>query len=123
MKYIIYYILAFTAALMLFSCKGKSAEKFNKAKWIEQVDPLFPPEKRSLMLDDLLKNYKLEGLTYRQLIDILGIPDSKDDTSLSYKIVVDYGKDIDPVYTKNLDFTFSKDSIIKSFKLSEWKKP
>ena len=74
------------------------------------------------MLTDLTTNYKLTGLKYSQLIDLLGIPDSKDSSSLSYKIIVDYGNDIDPVYAKNLDFTFSKDSVITSFNIDEWKK-
>ena len=34
----------------------------------------------------------------------------------------DYENDIDPVYTKDLTFTFSRDSIITTFKLVEWKK-
>ena len=69
-------------------------------------------KQRQKMLTDLTTNYKLTGLKYSQLIDLLGIPDSKDSSSLSYKIIVDYGNDIDPVYAKNLDFTFSKDSVI-----------
>ena len=74
------------------------------------------------MFMDLITNYKLVGIKYSQLIGLLGIPDSKDSNSLSYKIVVDYGHDIDPVYTKNLDFTYSNDSIITSFNVNEWKK-
>jgi hypothetical protein len=77
---------------------------------------------RPKMLTDLTTNYKLKGLKYSELIELLGIPDSKDSSSLSYKIIVDYGHDIDPVYTKDLDFTFSKDSIITAVKVNEWKK-
>jgi hypothetical protein len=118
-----YPIIIFVFIFILFSCKGRhNQEKFDTAKWTEQEDPLFPPKQRQLMLDDLITNHKLEGLTYQQLIGILGIPDNKDDTSLSYKIIVDYSKDIDPVYTKDLDFSFSKDSLIKSFRILEWKK-
>lgn len=42
--------------------------------------------------------------------------------SLTYNIVLNYGDDIDPVYSKNLDIFFSKDSIITSYKITEWKK-
>lgn len=116
-------ILQFVAVVFLLSCNdNKKQIKFDKNKWNEQTDPLFPSQYRPNMLADLTTNYKLVGLNYSQLIEFLGIPDAKDSSSLSYKIVVDYEKDIDPVYTKDLDFSFSKDSIITSFKVNEWKK-
>jgi len=124
MKYrkISFIILQFVALIFfLLSCSNKQI-KFDKNKWNEQTDPLFPSSYRPKMLTDLTSNYKLAGFKYSQLIELLGIPDNKDSSSLSYKIVVDYGHDIDPVYTKNLDFIFSKDSIITSVKVNEWKK-
>ena len=74
------------------------------------------------MLKDLTTEHKLVGLKYSQLIELLGEPNFNDSSSLAYKIIEDYGHDIDPVYTKNLDFTFLKDSTITSFKVYEWKK-
>lgn len=111
-----------TLFFFLFSCNSNNEIKFDKNKWTEQTDPLFPSSYRSKMLTDLTSNYKLAGLKYSQLIELLGIPDYKDNGSLTYKIIVDYGNDIDPVYTKNLGFFFSKDSVITSFKVDEWKK-
>jgi hypothetical protein len=108
--------------LSLFGCNPDRQIKFDKGKWNDQIDPLFPSSYRSRMIDDLITNYKLIGLKYSRLIELLGVPDMKDDTSLSYKIVVDYGHGVDPVYAKNLDFSFSKDSVIISFKIDEWKK-
>lgn len=93
--------------------------KFDKDKWTEVADPLFPSVYRPKMLSDLTTNYKLIGMKYSNLIELLGVPDFKDSISLSYKIVVDYKDDIDPIYTKSLDFTFSKDSTIISFKINE----
>jgi hypothetical protein len=107
--------------LFLFSCNNKEI-KFDKSKWDLQIDPLFPSSYRLKMLNDLTSNYKLVGFKHSQLIGLLGIPDSQDNNTLSYNIVVDYGHDIDPVYIKKLDFIFSKDSVIKSFKVYEWKK-
>ena len=72
------------------------------------------------MLSDLITNHKLIGLKYSQIVELLGEPDFKD--SLCYSIIVDYGTNIDPVYTKNLNFTFSMDSIITSFNVQDWKK-
>lgn len=119
----------FPAIILLVGCQifiscndGYRQVKFEKIKWSEQLDPLFPSGYRLKMLEDLTKNYKLKGLKYSELIELLGIPDAKDSISLSYKIVVDYQKEIDPVYTKDLEFAFSKDSIITSFKINEWKK-
>jgi hypothetical protein len=115
--------LQFSAIVFfLFACNNNQQIKFDKEKWNEQTDPLFPSPYRPKMLTDLTSNYKLVGYNYSQLIELLGIPDYKDSSSLSYKVAVDYGHDIDPVYTKNLDFTFSKDSIITSVKVDEWKK-
>lgn len=116
-------ILLFTTAAFLSSCsEDKKQIKFEQNKWNEQVDPLFPSSYRPQMLKDLTTNYRLKGLKYSELIELLGVPDVKDSNSLSYKIKVDYKQDIDPVYTKDLDFFFSKDSIITSFKVNEWKK-
>lgn len=116
-------ILQFTTIIILFACNDNNMQvKFEKSKWNEQTDPLFPSSYRKQMLTDLTTNYKLVGFKYSQLIELLGTPDNKDSSSLSYKIIVDYGHDIDPVYTKDLDFTLSKDSMIVSFKVEEWKK-
>lgn len=119
----VFIILQLVTLTLLVACNDNNKQvKFDKNKWNEQADPLFPSSYRPQMLTDLTTNYKLVGFKYSQLIELLGIPDSKDSSSLSYKIVVDYGHDIDPVYTKDLNFTFSKDSTITSFKVDEWKK-
>lgn len=115
-------ILQFTAVVFLFSCNNNEQIKFDKNKWDQQTDPLFPSSYRPKMLTDLTTSHKLVGLKYSQLMELLGTPDFTDSSSLSYKIEVDYKHDIDPVYTKDLDFTFSKDSIITSFKVNEWRK-
>jgi hypothetical protein len=96
--------------------------RFEKTKWVENTDPIYPSAYRAKMLKDLTSNHKLIGLSYSQLIAYIGDPDSKDTNAVVYRIVVDYGSDIDPVYSKNLQFSYSKDSIITSFKILEWKK-
>src|SRR5574338_1582103 len=107
--------------IVLFSCNAIE-EKFDKAKWIQKEDAGQTSSYRKKMLKDLTSNYKLTGIKYSELIQLLGAPNLKDSSSLGYDIVIDYGHDIDPVYTKTLDFTFSKDSTITSFKVEEWKK-
>lgn len=74
------------------------------------------------MLDDLTKNQKLKGLTYRELIDKIGEPQKNvtgDSNTIYYNVVTDYGHDIDPIYCKTLEFRFDNDSIITDFKINE----
>lgn len=111
----------FGLSFCLYACNNPQT-KFAKDKWNEQSDPLFPSAHRKEMLDDLTANHKMVGLKYNHLIDLLGVPDYKDKNSLSYKIIVDYGGDTDPIYTKNLELTFSKDSLVTAFRIVEWKK-
>lgn len=107
-------------AFLFSSCNSEI--KFDKAKWDEYPDLAFSPPYRNKMLADLTTHHKLTGLHYSELIDLLGKPNFKDSSFIGYTILVDYGSDIDPVYTKKLDFNFSKDSVITSFRIGEWKK-
>jgi hypothetical protein len=115
-------IIIFIALVLFASCNNEM--KFDKAKWDEQPNLDFTPPYRKKMLKDLTTHYKLTGLKYSEIINLLGAPNFQDNTSASfgYDIIIDYGSDIDPVYTQTLDFTFSKDSIITSYKVNEWKK-
>lgn len=113
--------LMLTASVTLSSCLSNQM-RFNKVAWNTSDDPAFPPPNRDKMLNDLITNHKLTGLKYTQLIDTLGNPDIRDEYKIGYRIIEDYGSDIDPVYSKDLVFYFSKDSIITSFKINEWKK-
>jgi len=95
---------------------------FEQAKWLEKKDLSYPY--RDVMLDDLVKNYELTGLTYQQLTDLLGQPDSLSDRSneVVYEIKVEYDIDVDPVYVKNLIFEFSPDSTVLGFKIEEYRR-
>lgn len=96
--------------------------KFNKKGWNEYGDAIPCPPLREKMLDDLLKNHKLKGLTYGQLIDKLGTPtkyEDSDSNCVSYEIIVKYGN-LDPVFIKTLDFYYNKDSIITEYKTREF---
>jgi len=113
------------AVWLLFLCfLGSCANqiKFDKNKWQPNGETEQPPYYRREMLNDLLTNYKLVGKQYANIISLLGIPSFKDSCNFGYNVIVDYGSDIDPIYTKTLDFVFSKDSIIISCKVNEWRK-
>jgi len=117
-------LISSIAALSILGCRRLTSNvPFDKEKWLEQEDWDYP--RRDNMIDDLIKNRKLKGLTYKQMIELLGDPqgNAQDSIGVYYQIVEDFGSDIDPVYTKNLSIEFNKDSIINKVKIEEWKKP
>lgn len=114
------FIISFFA-LSLFSCQ--SHKKFDKLKWAEVADLMTFPN-RKFMIKNLLENYQLKGKKYADIVNLLGKPQSKLDSNLkvSYDIDVDYGSDIDPIYSKTLSILFDKDTVVNSFEIHEWKK-
>ena len=107
-------VVAFIIALS--ACKEQ--KKFSYEKWNYSPDSLYPPPDREKTLKDLTTNYKLVGLTCSQLEKLLG-ETSKESNKMYYNLKIEYGFP-DPVYTENLVFEFSKDSIVTSFKIEEW---
>ena len=100
------------------------SNKFDKAGWAEQTDVQYYPN-RNKMLNDLLTNYKLKGISYTQLTDLLGNPEKNwtgEKGEIFYPIITKYGTDIDPVYTKTLIFRLDTDSVVVDYKINEWKK-
>jgi len=109
-------LLLSTFCFLLTACyqyKRPESVKFDKHEWSIGGDGIVYPN-RDKMLDDLLQNHNLKGLTYKQLIDTLGQPPDYDNI---YEIVVYYKNDIDPRHVKVLEFTFDKDSIVANWKL------
>jgi hypothetical protein len=111
-------IIALIISISILSCE----KKFEKVGWSSSIEPHFPPADREKMLDDLLLNYQLVGMKYSDVTYLLGNPDYADTSHLIYEIVIDYGYDIDPVYTKDLLLFITRDSIIRSIEIKEWKK-
>jgi hypothetical protein len=108
---------------MLFFGSCNQGQKFDKAFWQQRGDLGIYP-KREKMLKDLMSHHQLKGLTYKQLIDLLGEPETDSDeesNTATYNILTDYGRDIDPVYIKNLDVKFSSDSIVTDVNINEIK--
>jgi len=113
-----FYLLFIT--LTIFSCKEH--QKFDKGLWKKKEDMFY--SNRKFMIDDLVKNYQLKGKKYRDIVELLGAPESNLDSTLQifYEIDVDYGTDIDPVYSKSLVIIFDKDIVVKRFEVEIWKK-
>jgi len=76
---------------------------------------------RESMLQDLVQRYQIRGLTYHQLINLLGEPEHYDMAdSIRYDIIVNYGY-LDPKSGKYLAIGLNKDSVATGFKVVEWK--
>ena len=111
------YILLFTLiAATIVSCTSK--QPFDRKGWNDGDGLEFP--KRYLMVDDLLANHKLVGLKFNNIVGLLHYPDrfSYDSLSFHYEITRKMSG-IDTLYTKNLVFTMTKDSVITSAKVVE----
>jgi hypothetical protein len=107
--------------LSILSCNQN--RNFDKSAWGEKGDLGIYPN-RDEMLKDLMNNHQLKGLTYRQLVDLLGEPENYSDAEPNvayYNVVTDYGRDIDPVYIKNLEVKFGCDSIVTDVNINEIK--
>jgi len=108
--------------LILTACERD--RKFDKTIWLKQSDVHQYPYRNS-MCEDLVKNHKLRGLSYKQLVNLIGEPEKSiidEPNSIYYEILTEYGSDIDPIKTKTLIFKLNSDSTILDFKIEEWKK-
>ena len=90
------------------------------------LDDMEYPYRKS-MLKDLTTNHQLKGLTYKQLIDLIGEPQKnlvgKSD-EIYYPITTEYGHaniSPDPVASITLAFKL-KDSIVTDFRIDKWKR-
>jgi hypothetical protein len=109
--------------ITLFFSTCNQDQKFDKASWQQQGDLGIYPN-REKMLKDLMNHHQLKGLTYKQLVDLIGEPEKYSDeepNTATYNIVTDYGRDIDPVYIKNLEVKISSDSIVTDANINEIK--
>ena len=115
------YFLLIGATLILNSCQNE--QKFDKVKWAEEADLMTFPN-RKFMINDLIKNYHLKGKTYNEIIELLGQPQSNidNDQQVFYDVDIDYGTDIDPIYSKTLNLKFSKDSVVLKVDVVELRK-
>ena len=100
-------ILAFTA------CKRN--RKFDRDKWNEGDGLTF--SYREGMVDDLLKNNKLKGLKYQDVVHLLHRPQQSDRAQMTYEITEIY-KPGKPRYVKQLILSM-KDSVVTDVKIYE----
>ena len=96
-----------------------SGSKFDRQKW-SYGDGLDYPLRNDIV-DDLMKNHHIKGLTYRQVIDSLGSPQRRDSLQFTYQIQDNsYGFNRKkPAHKKNLIVHFNKDSVVVKFEIYE----
>ena len=93
---------------------------FDPKKWEEKGD-IKQYLYRNSMINDLVQNHKLKGLSKTEWTTLLGSPDNADSLTVVYSVFIHYDV-IDPDQTKDLLLELNTDSSIKSFRVNEWKK-
>ncbi len=110
--------ILFVSMLTLSGCDYRT--KFNEEEWKFEGDGFTPY--RQDMLSDLVMNHRLVGLTYSELITLLGpTPPGDEGGIVSYQVSIHYAG-IDPDYGVYLRFTYTRDSVITSCKIDDWHK-
>jgi hypothetical protein len=104
-------------AIVLSGCQVKK-EKFTTKDWNDGDGLEFP--KRDAMLDDLLANHKLKGLTFKQAVGLLKYPQRTGLVKKEFEYEITRKMDgIDTVYAKSLVLYLNQDSIVTDYKVIE----
>jgi hypothetical protein len=114
-------IIIISILTSLFSgCQSKEM-KFDKNKWNEKDDVVYAF--RENMVNDLMKNYLKKGMTYKEVMELLGKTEYNQNdlpNTIGYEIMVNYGWNIDPQKGETLYIEFTNDSTLKSVRLEKW---
>ena len=114
--------LIYILTILLVTACGNQHMEFDKEKWNERDDMFYT--NREKMVTDLMKNHLKTGMTYKEVLNLLGNSENYQNAPpnvIGYEIMVDYGWNIDPQKGKTLYIELTNDSIVKDFKLKEWK--
>jgi hypothetical protein len=100
-------------------CQINSQTKFNKEKWLIKKGSKFLY--RNEMLNDLVENFQLNGLTKNELIELLGKSENmnKNDKELFYPILQKYDE---PNHIIFLVIRINKKEIVDYFKIIDNRK-
>jgi hypothetical protein len=112
-------ILLIILPLILFSCKREM--KFDVKKWNDFEDNA-TFEYRDAMLNDLLKNYHLEGRNINEMEKIFGPINENnlmEEHNILYFEVLQKWSGIEPTYTKYLNIRYKNNGIIDSVYITE----
>lgn len=116
------HFLILVCACLFASCENKEM-KFEQSKWNQSFDGFY--KYRESMVKDLMNNHLKKGMTYNEVIALIGKPENIGNlevNTIGYILMENYGWDIDPVETKTLMIELSKDSLVQKFEVEHWEK-
>ncbi|MBK0380123.1 hypothetical protein [Mucilaginibacter segetis] len=117
-KSLINYVFPFFLLLAISGCRNQ--EKFTTEGWNDGDGISWP--KRYTMVEDLLQNHKLKGMSYKQVINLLDYPQRNSHTDRSFSYEITRKMDLaDTLYFKSLIFYLNKDSVVTGVKVYEFK--
>src|SRR5690606_30358934 len=102
--------LIYILTILLVTACGNQQMEFDKEKWNERDDMFYA--NREKMVTDLMKNHLKTGMTYKEVLNLLGNSENYQNAPpnvIGYEIMVDYGWNIDPQKGKTLYIELTND--------------
>ena len=121
LKYVLSISLVAVTIVAFSGCHRE--QNFTREKWDMSSDEGLTFQVRDGIVNDLLKNYKLKGVKYKQIVHLLRYPQFKDSTHFYYEIIDTHDNMHRPDHIKNLVFYMGKDSVITNVELYDNKAP
>lgn len=109
--------------LMIFVTSCKRQILFDEEAW-KSTDDGTSYNHREFMVEDLQRNYLKSKMHYNDVVKLLGTNGEYHyitDIQLNYVVLLDYGRDVDPIKTKSFTIYFLPDSTYVSSEILHWK--